>query len=411
MNRTLPLLPALALGVLLGLPASGQATCYRVTSVGSETTTSNTQIRPGEGTAGSWTGACDTCNGSLGLPSVVNVSDESFQPYPTLIASAVAPLTQYGATGGYDPERVFFRCSAGDAVYEMFSTNGDDLYSGYYTGADTVGNDIGLQDAYRTAWPNVLLRLTNVETGETITPIWKERQLSGLDIDSRGFQLVKAKNLAAVRAELYSAPLEAIRYYSPTILSQPYSYTQPAAYIAIKGPGLTAPTVGQAHVGGNWGGWYSNWPGAIGLYRYVTLKRYPTCAVMTVTPHVQFPPITLAEIDSGGVREAPLRTHLQVPERHDQRHRGRRHGAGHPRVQRGPGRQPGAGPGRRQWRTVLPALRPLRGAGHCPWGRHPHLPRRHADDAPGQRELRRRQQRRGHRLVPRHRWRDPGQRR
>ncbi|MBN0567102.1 hypothetical protein JTM29_36440, partial [Pseudomonas aeruginosa] len=40
---------------------------------------------------------------------------------------------------------------------------------------------------------------------------------------------------------LYSAPLEAIRYYSPTILSQPYSYTQPAAYIAIKGPGLTAP--------------------------------------------------------------------------------------------------------------------------------------------------------------------------
>ncbi|ELK4896481.1 fimbrial protein [Pseudomonas aeruginosa] len=306
MNHMILLSSALALGVSLGFPASAQATCYRVTSVGSETTTSTTQIRPGEGTAGSWTGACDTCNGSLGLPSVVNVSDESFQPYPTLIASAVAPLTQYGATGGYDPERVFFRCSAGDAVYEMFSTNGDDLYSGYYTGADTVGNDIGLQDAYRTAWPNVLLRLTNVETGETITPIWKERQLSGLDIDSRGFQLVKAKNLAVVRAELYSAPLEAIRYYSPTILSQPYSYTQPAAYIAIKGPGLTAPTVGQAHVGGNWGGWYSNWPGAIGLYRYVTLKRYPTCAVMTVTPHVQFPPITLAEIDSGGVREAPF---------------------------------------------------------------------------------------------------------
>ncbi|UTN74285.1 hypothetical protein NMC42_21510 [Pseudomonas aeruginosa] len=171
--------------MLLGLPASGQATCYRVTSVGSETTTSNTQIRPGEGTAGSWTGACDTCNGSLGLPSVVNVSDESFQPYPTLIASAVAPLTQYGATGGYDPERVFFRCSAGDAVYEMFSTNGDDLYSGYYTGADTVGNDIGLQDAYRTAWPNVLLRLTNVETG-------KPSRRSGRSASSPGWTSTRA---------------------------------------------------------------------------------------------------------------------------------------------------------------------------------------------------------------------------
>ncbi|HCT4761456.1 TPA: fimbrial protein, partial [Pseudomonas aeruginosa] len=98
MNRMILLSSVLALGVSLGLPASAQATCYRVTSVGSETTTSTTQIRPGEGTAGSWIGACDTCNGTLGLPSVVNVSDESFQPYPTLIASAVAPLTQYGAT-------------------------------------------------------------------------------------------------------------------------------------------------------------------------------------------------------------------------------------------------------------------------------------------------------------------------
>ena len=95
-------------------------------------------------------------------------------------------------------------------------------------------------------------------------------------------------------------------------------------------------------MGGNWGGWYSNWPGAIGLYRYVTLKRYPTCAVMTVTPHVQFPPITLAEIDSGGVREAPFELTF-APERHDQRHRGRRHGAGHPRVQRALAASPALG--------------------------------------------------------------------
>ncbi|MGC3575686.1 fimbrial protein, partial [Pseudomonas aeruginosa] len=80
----------------------------------------------------------------------------------TLIPRAVAPLPQSAPTGGYDPERVFIRCSAGVAVYEMFSTNGVDLYSGYYTGADSVGYVIGLQDAYRTAWPNVLMRLTNV---------------------------------------------------------------------------------------------------------------------------------------------------------------------------------------------------------------------------------------------------------
>ena len=67
----------------------------------------------------------------------------------------------------------------------MFSTNGDDLYSGYYTGADTVGNDIGLQDAYRTAWPNVLLRLTNVETG-------KPSRRSGRSASSPGWTSTRA---------------------------------------------------------------------------------------------------------------------------------------------------------------------------------------------------------------------------
>lgn len=57
-----------------------------------------------------------------------------------------------------------------------------------------------------------------------------------------------------MRAELYSASLETIRYYSPTILLQSYPYIQPTVYIAAKGLGPIAPTVGQAHVGGDWGG-------------------------------------------------------------------------------------------------------------------------------------------------------------
>lgn len=299
--------PLLRLLPLLGLllAPSVWATCYKVTSVGSTTTTLTYQIRPGEGTAAAWAGACDTCNGPLGLPSVINVSDASFQPDGTLIASSVAPLTQYGSTAGYDPERVFFRCNAEDAVYEMFSANADDLYSGWYSGGDTVGNSIGLQAAYRTAWPNVLLRLTHVETGQYFTDVWRERQLSGLDLDSRGFQLVKAKNLSAIRSELFRAPLESTRYYSETTASQTYLYTQPAAYIAIKGPGLAYPNVGQTHYG-NYAGWHYNWPGAIGLYNDVTLKRYPTCAVTNATPHVVFPSISIGEINAGASREMPF---------------------------------------------------------------------------------------------------------
>ncbi|MBG7025786.1 fimbrial protein [Pseudomonas aeruginosa] len=301
MKTALHLLALLA--PLLAAPA--WATCYKVTAVGSATTTVTTQIRPGEGTAGTWAGACDTCNGSLGLPSVINVSDASFQPDGTLIASSVAPLTQYGDSAGYDPARVFFRCAPEDQVYEMFSTNADNLYSGWYQGGDSVGTSIGLQSAYRTAWRNVLLRLTHVETGLNFTDVWRERLLTGLDIDSRGYQLVKAKNLSAIRAELFRAPLETTGYYSQNIASQLYGYTQPNGYIAIKGPGLLYPRVGETHYG-NYSGWHGNWPGAIGLYNDVTLKRYPTCAVTNVTPHVVFPSISLGEIKAGASREMPF---------------------------------------------------------------------------------------------------------
>ena len=287
------------------------ATCYKVTSVGAANTTANAAIRPGEGSAGSWAGACDTCNGSLGIPSVINVSAPSFQPYGTLIASAVVPFTQYGSTAGYNPEYVFFRCQAGDAVYEMWSTNGDNVYSGWYDGGDSVGNSLGLHDAYRTAWPNLLLRLTHLDTGEAFSHVWRERQLTGLDIDSRGYQLVKAKNLSAVRAEVFSAPRDpTYNYYSATAASQLYAYAQPAAYIAIKGPGLLYPRVGHTHYG-NYSGWYENWPGALGLYNKVTLKRYPTCSVSSVTPYVVFPSISVSEINAGGSREMPFQINFR----------------------------------------------------------------------------------------------------
>ncbi|MGH8036552.1 MAG: fimbrial protein [Stenotrophomonas sp.] len=298
MKRCLSLLHLM----LLLLAAPAWATCYKVIAVGTATTTALDQIRPGEGTAAFWDGACDTCSGSLGLPSVVNVSDPGFQPYPALLASAVVPATRYASPAGYDAERVLFRCAAADAVYEMYSTNGDNLFSGWYNGGDSVGNSVGLQAAYRTAWPNVLLRLTHVESGRYFTDVWGERLLTGLDTDSRGFKLVKAKNLSAVRAELFSAPSESTYYYAP-VASQLYGYTQPAAYIAIKGPGLSYPTVGQTHYG-NYSGWYAFWPAAISLYGNVTLKRQPTCAILTVTPQVVFPSMSIAELNAGASREA-----------------------------------------------------------------------------------------------------------
>lgn len=298
----------LATGVLLTLcivrPAL--ATCYLVYS--SSKTPANNQILPTEGVAINWPGACDTCSGSLGLPSVIDITDSTFQPYGTLLAGSTVPFTAYGQPGGYSAETVFARCQATDAVYEMYSTNGDNLYSGWYPDGDSNGNSLGLQSAYRTAWPNVLLRLTNLSTGQYITYTWQQRPLTGLDVDSRGYVLIKAKNLSAVRAELFSAPPEtSISFpFSATAKSQIYNYSQPAAYIALKGPGLSYPNVGQPHSGGNWNGWYYDYPGAISLYNNVTLKRYQTCSVINVTPVVLFPSISVGELNAGIKRVKPF---------------------------------------------------------------------------------------------------------
>lgn len=280
------------------------ATCYLVN--GSSKTPGNSQILPSEGVAISWSGACDTCSGNLGLPSVIDIADSSFQPYGTLLASSAVPFSTYGQPGGYNSETVFARCQAADAVYEMYSTNADNQYSGWYPDGDSLGNTLGLQSAYRTAWPNVLLRLTNLSTGLFITYTWQERPLTGLDVDSRGYVLIKAKNLSAVRAELFSAPSESTAYYSSTTKSQLYGYSQPAAYIALKGPGLSYPDVGKPHSGGNWSGWYGYYPGAISLYNNVTLKRYQTCSVINVTPVVSFSTITVAELNAGAKRTQPF---------------------------------------------------------------------------------------------------------
>lgn len=288
--------------ILLCMPFSeAWARCYKVTQAPSNNPGSRS-IHIGEGQSGSWSGACNTCNGNLGLPSVVNLSNGALLPPGTLLASSIAPFTQYGQSAGYDPERVFARCAPGDDIYEMYATNGDNLYSGYPTG-NATGNTLGLEAAYDTVWDNILLRLTNVTTGEYITDIWKERLLTDLDVDSRGYRLVKAKNLSTIRSELFSAGSTEYHRYDDDELSQLAGYREPNAYIALRGNGFSGPTTGVTHRS-SITGWYGRWPGAIGLYGQVTLKRYPTCVVLNAAPYVPLPTIQRNAIENGETSEA-----------------------------------------------------------------------------------------------------------
>jgi len=86
--------------VVLSITAQNtHAICHRVNGVytGAGTPPEN-QILPGEGFADAWQGACSSCGGDLGLSSVINVTDASFQPLGSVIDSSVTPFAVYGRT-------------------------------------------------------------------------------------------------------------------------------------------------------------------------------------------------------------------------------------------------------------------------------------------------------------------------
>lgn len=289
------------LGACLLMPLhNAWATCFRI--LGTVASNPNDfQITPADGKF-RILNACDTCNGSLGLPSVINVtSDTTFQPPGTLLGMGTATFMQYGNKVPDDPETVFYRCAPADAgqLYEIYSTNGDSVYGG--AANYEYGPSIGISAGYATAWQGVIFRLTNLDTGQYFTNFWKGKPLTNLDKDSRGFLLIKAKNLSRVQTELYRINDIADGSVTTTGI---YAWTQPFGYIAIVGPGIVAPAIGSNHLT-NFQDW-PYWPGALGIYGNVSIRRSPSCAVNTVTPVVLFPTISVAELNAGATRSVPF---------------------------------------------------------------------------------------------------------
>lgn len=282
-SRCRLLISTLALaGTMAVIPAQAWANCVKV---------------------GGWTGATDDA-GASGLPAVVNVNKSAFQPDGTVIASGSAAFVTLGKER-YTPEQVLFRCDAADEdkLYEFYSTNGDSEFGGMYED----GKNFGLPGAYRTWFKGMLIRVTNAMTGKYYSRYWQSRQLGGLDRDRDGKILVKAKNFSDVKVELLRA---SNNNGSPHAGNYPHS--QPAAYIAFKGPGLDSNNLrdGADHAS-NYSGWYGQWPGAVNLYNRLSLRRAATCSVTTVTPNVVFPKITVTQLNQGEQTSVPFDIRFQ----------------------------------------------------------------------------------------------------
>ncbi|WP_227507667.1 MULTISPECIES: fimbrial usher protein StbD [Yersinia] len=295
--------PRIVAGVMLliGLfSTSAWSACTRITA--------QSQISVGDGTAGAWSGSQDNNNGSLGLPGVIDLSTAaSFQPDGTLLAAATSEFTTFALNSGYDPERVLFRCAAADVdqLFEMYATNGDSTHAGMNEDGAIAGN---VPSGYATYVRNVVIRFTNLSTGQYYSRFWKGRRLTELDKDSTGRILVKAKNFSNIYTELFR--IDYSRTGNNNDATYAYTHTQPNAYISFKGPGLSGPAEGADSLS-NYQGWAANWPASIGLRGYVTFRRTAICAVTHFTPTVILPRISVAELNNGASSSAEFNVDFQ----------------------------------------------------------------------------------------------------
>ncbi|ELW1649006.1 fimbrial usher protein StbD [Enterobacter oligotrophicus] len=283
--------------------------CIRVTSASQ---LSAEAVNAGYTTA-PWTGAADANTvTSLGLPGIVTIShSDGFQPSGTLLASSTASFLTAGHKETYTANQILFRCdeaAVNAGLYEFYSTNGDENYSGKNASSEVEG-------AYYTYVKNVVIRLTNMKTGEYYSRYWQSRQLTADDWYSDGtYTYIPASAFSDVFVELYKVD----GTFGSQSNSSLYTYSwwstgsaQPAGYLAFQGGGLSSGLYDGADHASNYSGWYSYWPAGFGLTSYVTFVRGATCLVKDYPAIVLLPTITVSELNAGGASRAGFSISLE----------------------------------------------------------------------------------------------------
>ena len=140
--------------LVLTVPIASHANCTKVTS----TSSLSSELIAAGYTAGSWTGACNSCGGSSNINNVVSISSSSsIMPSGTLLATSTATTLESGRSAGYEANQILYRCALADAdsLYEMYSLRGQGYnYLGYQ-----ITDEI--EDGYYSYVKNVAFRLTN----------------------------------------------------------------------------------------------------------------------------------------------------------------------------------------------------------------------------------------------------------
>ena len=278
--------------LVLTVPIASHANCTKVTS----TSSLSSELIAAGYTAGSWTGACNSCGGSSNINNVVSISSSSsIMPSGTLLATSTATTLESGRSAGYEANQILYRCALADAdsLYEMYSLRGQGYnYLGYQ-----ITDEI--EDGYYSYVKNVAFRLTNTLTGEYYSRYWKSRKLTSDSwVQDSNYIYIPASAFSDVVWELFK--IDTASSYSPNSAARyVYNVGVTIGRTAFKGPGLNTANLNAGDDSRTiYLGYYENWPSAWDLSG-VVFVRGSTCLIKDYPSVVLFPTISTVSLNNG----------------------------------------------------------------------------------------------------------------
>ncbi len=232
----------------------------------------------------------------------INVTDNYIQPPGTIISTSIvnyAPGYSYPS-----PDTVIYTCDKADIgnIYEIFATNGDDLYGGFYT----IGTEDGLSGFYQNKIRYTGIKLTHLNSGQTFLRTWQQYPITSYLEDGTKIK-IRAKDFSAIKVEV--AKVSSAGYTSGAASNYcgtgwqaagSYICTQPNGYVIFKGPGTgSTPAIGSDSAY-NFQGWPGHWTTiGLGTPPRTNVTMNTTCVAKNVTPTVLFPTVSINELNQG----------------------------------------------------------------------------------------------------------------
>jgi len=232
----------------------------------------------------------------------INLSHPLLNPEGTVLSSIVAPPTEY-RFGGATSDSVLWICDKKDVesgqVKFLAATNGDSRFGGEFELIPGV---------YGTWFDHVGIRQTM--NGVQLTRFWQEVPLQNYETVGDKVH-IRLGNLPILSAELIyvDSHVPESGWYNcagyPTAPTNSkeglnYSCNQPSSYIQLYGPDIPHDEPGEDSREFHWDFWGADNGFGYTLWNSATLSANPTCFVQSATPQVQFPTISVSELENGG---------------------------------------------------------------------------------------------------------------